>query len=191
VVAAAPSGASRRALLGRAGAGLALGVGLGVAGCGSSGTLPAKRISPAQRRLDLELLNHLIDLEHQGIAAYTAGIPLLSGRIERVAKHFLGDELAHAGELFLLIKRQHGKPNRARSSYELGHPRSRAEVLQLFHHVERGQINAYLQAIPQVAPGGTRSALAAILGSDAQHVALVRQALGEPALAGPLVTGAE
>ncbi len=180
--------ASRRGLLA---GGVAAGLAAGVAACGSGPTPAVQKLSPAQRRVDVELLNRLLDLEHQAIAAYTAGIPLLAGRTARVAKQFLRDEVAHAGELFSLVKRQHGKPHRPQAAYDLGHPQTREEVLRLLHDVERAQIRAYLSAIPLLAPGGARSALAAILGNDAQHVALVRQALGAPALLGPLVSGAE
>ena len=180
--------ASRRGLLA---GGAAAGLAAGVSACGSGSTPAARKLTPAQRRADVELLNHLLDLEHQAIAAYAAGIPLLAGYTARVAEQFLGDEVAHAGELFSLVKRRRGKPHRPRAAYDLGHPRTREEVLRLLHGVERAQISAYLVAIPVLAPGSARSALAAILGSDAQHVALVRQALGAPALLGPLVTGAE
>lgn len=177
--------ATRRALL-------VAGAAAGLAGCGGSGDKPAERkLSGAERRSEVILLNHLLDLEHQAIAAYTAGIPLLDRRTARLAKQLLNHELAHASELSSLIKRQHGRPHRPRGAYDLGHPRERIEVLQLLHRVERAQLVAYLQAIPAAAPGGARAALAAILSSDAQHVALVREALGQPALAGPLVTGGE
>jgi hypothetical protein len=177
--------ATRRALL-------AAGVAAGLAGCGGSETGPGQRkLSPAQRRSDVALLNHLLDLEHQAIAAYTAGIPLLDRHTARFARQFLNHELAHAGELFSLIKRQHGRPHRPQAAYALGHPRDRLEVLRLLHRVERAQIAAYLQAIPAASPGAARAALAAILSSDAQHMALVREMLGEPALRAALVTGAE
>lgn len=177
--------ATRRALL-------AAGAAVGLAGCGDSESGPRERkLSRSERLSDVALLNRLLDLEHQAIAAYTAGIPLLSGHTASLAKQFLNHELAHAGELVSLIKRQHGRPHRPQAAYSLGHPRDRLEVLALLHRVERAQIAAYLQAIPAAAPGAARAALAAILSSDAQHIALVRQTLGEPALRSALVTGAE
>ena len=187
------SDGSRRELLG---AGLVLSAGLLLAGCGGDGHSsplpppppPHTKISHHASELDVEVLNGLLDLEHKAIAAYSAGTPLLSGHLQRTARNFLGDELAHASELSSLITRHGGKPVRARPSYDLGHPGSLQELLQLFARVEQEQIAAYLGAIPLVRPGAMRASLGAILGSDAQHVALVRAALGEAPMIGAFVT---
>lgn len=178
---------SRRAAI-AGGAAVLLGVGL--AGCGGGGSSPAHPLAPAAVEHDLAVLDGLLDLEYEAVAAYAAGIPLLRRSLVKPVKQILADELAHVDELRSLIKRQGGKPVKARASYDLGQPRDEREVLALFHTVERRQVGGYLQAIPVVSPGGARSALAAVLGNDAQHVALVRSALGEPALAGPFVTAA-
>jgi hypothetical protein len=182
---------TRRTILSRSGVVLAAGAGLAIAGCGSQHRRPHRKLSPEREHADIGVLNHLLGIEHVAAAAYTAGIPLLSGDIAADCRRFLDDELAHAGELFLLIKRQNGTPVKPQATYPLGGtPGSRIDVLTLLHTIERRQITAYLEAIPLVAPGAARAALAAILGSDAQHVAVVRGALGEAPLVGPFVTGA-
>jgi hypothetical protein len=177
-------------MLCRAGLG-AMVAGLGVAGCGSSHHKHHTIVSPVVVNTDITVLNELLGLEQEAAAAYTAGIPLLSGPIVQDCRQFLNDEIAHAGELYSLIKRQGGTPVKPRQAYSLGSPRSRGDVLALFHSIEQRQIAAYLAAIPLVTPGGARAALGAILGSDAQHVALIRGALGERPLAGAFVTGVE
>jgi bacterioferritin (cytochrome b1) len=182
---------SRRALLQSSGAGLAAGVAAVAAGCGSQSPTSTRTISPAARSADVEILNQVLDLEHKAIAAYTAGIPLLAGHVQKAAQQFLAQELQHASELFGLIRRQDGQPDKPQPTYDLGRPRSREDVLQLLHQIERAQIRAYLAAIPEVTPGTVKSALGAILGSDAQHIALLRAALGATPLAGAFVTGNE
>jgi hypothetical protein len=177
-------------MLRTSGAGLAGGlVAVAAAGCGKHSAAPKHRISAAARSANLEILNRALDLEHKVIAAYTAGIPLLARDAQKSAQQFLGQEFAHVSELTGLIKRQQGQPDKAQAVYDLGHPRSHDEVLQLLHDVERAQIGDYLQAIPEVTPGTIRAALGAILGSDAQHIALLRSALGRAPFAGALVTG--
>jgi bacterioferritin (cytochrome b1) len=181
---------SRRELLGRAGAGLFVGGGLFVAGCGGGSRPPSpahKKISRSAAVLDVDILNGLLDIEHKAVSAYTAGIPLLSGHTQRTARNFLGDDLAHAGELASLITRHHGIPIHART-YSLGTPQTAEAFLALFARLEKEQIAAYLGAIPLVQPGAMRASLAAILGSDAQHIAIVRTLLGTPPLAGAFVT---
>ena len=183
---------SRRELLGRAGAGLLLGAGLLIEGCGGgqSGAPapPHEKISHSAAVLDVAILNGLLDIEHKAIAAYTAAIPLLTGHTQRAARDFLNDELNHASELNSLIARHGGKAVHAQPSYDLGAPQTKNAILELLVRVEHQQIAAYLGAIPLVAPGAMRASLAAIMGSEAQHIAIVRGALGRPPLTGPFVT---
>jgi hypothetical protein len=183
---------SRRALLQTSGAGLTAGVAaVMVAGCGGGQSPITRTISPTALSANVEILNLALELKHKAIAAYTAGIPLLSGPAQKSAQQFLRLELQHADELSSLIRHQDGQPNKPQPTYDLGHPRSRKAVLQLLHLVERAQVRGYLAAIPEVTPGTYKSALGAILGSDAQHVALLRAALGAAPLAGAFVTGSE
>jgi Ferritin-like domain len=181
---------SRRSLLRAGAAGIA---GLVAVGCGSaSPSLPVQlRRSPPLMRADVQLLNHLLDLEHLGIAAYTAGTPLLDSDQAKSAALFLNDELAHAGQLIGLVKAAGGKPNKPAASYDLGHPRTSDEVLALLHEVERLQIAAYLDALPQLTLGKLRQQVVAILANDAQHIAVVRAGLGQPAVPSAFVTGRE
>ncbi len=193
MVSAARSAApvSRRALLQTSGAGLTAGLAVLAAGCGGHANTTTRTISAAARSANVEILNKALDLEHKAIAAYTAGIPLLAGRAHKYAQQFLAQELQHASELFTLVKRQDGNPDKPQTSYDLGSPRSHQDVVQLLHQIERAQIRAYLAAIPEVTPGTVKSALGAILGSEAQHIALLRAVAGTSPFAGAFVTGNE
>ena len=184
---------SRRELLGGAGTGLLVGSTLLLSGCGGSGPKagPAaahKKISRSAAVLDVDILNGLLDNEHMAIAAYTAAIPLLSGHTQRAARDFLNAELNHASELGGLIARHGGKAVRPRTSYDLGSPQTGEDILRLLETVELRQIAAYLGAIPLVRPGAMRASLASILGSEAQHLVIVRSALHKPPLTGAFVT---
>jgi rubrerythrin len=182
---------SRRRLLGGSGAGLVAGAFV-LAGCSHKSHRPdVHKIPPHVRAKDVEILNRALDLEHKAIAAYTAGIPLLGGSAHDAAKQFLGQELSHAGELSGLIKQAGGKANKPKASYDLGRPRNRTDVLRLLHELERAEIAVYLAAIPDVSPGSVRAAVAAILGNDAQHVVILRAALGLEPIPSAFVTGGE
>lgn len=188
-------GASRRALL--RGAGQAI-VGVGalaiISGCGGQAPSGSRstQISEPAVRTDLQILNAALALERRTVTAYIAAIPLVPHSLVKGAKAFLSEELEHTGELISLIKGAGGKaPDRA-DSYDLGpSPRNASEVLALLHSLERLQIASYLSWIPRLSPGPVRAAVSTILASDAQHVAILRAAQGQPALAGPLVTGKE
>ena len=141
--------------------------------------------------MDVAALNRLLDIEYAAVAAYTAGIPLLTGRGLTAAKRFLDQELSHANELAGLISFEHGRPKSAKASYDLGHPRSGADVIRLLHTVESTQIAAYVDAIPRLSPGRVRAALASILANDAQHISILRSVLGRPPAPAAFVTGSE
>lgn len=161
----------------------------GLAGCGSSHHQDIRSVSKPAQSVDIELLNRALDLEHETIAAYTAGIPLLSGRPRKAAQQFLDQELSHAGELYGLIKQAKGKPHKPRAAYDLGHPSSSADVLKLLHQLEGRQLGLYLSVITQLSPGSVRAAITSVFGSDAQHVAILRSTLGLAPLPTPFVTG--
>jgi len=177
---------SRRSMLLAAGAGLA---GALVAGCGSQSIRQQVHNSEPLLTNDVDLLNGLLHLEHVAIAAYTAGIPLLDQPTAKAGQLFLNDEISHAGDVAGLVREAGGKPIKPAPSYALGHPRTSEEVLMLLHSVENAQIAGYLNAIQRLEPGVVKQQVASILANDAQHVAVVRAALGRPAIPSAFVTG--
>ena len=183
-----PDASSRRGLLRAAGAGLA---GAVVAGCGKASLRAQVHNSATVLDTDVGLLQHLLHLEHVSIAAYTAGTPLLPQATVKAGQLFLNHELAHAGALAGLIHAAGAKPNKPAPSYDLGHPRASRDVLALLHRVESEQIAAYLDALPRLEPASVKQSVAAILSNDAQHLAVVRAALGQPAVPSAFVTGRE
>jgi hypothetical protein len=188
------SPAPRRALFKRASGAIVGLAAFGVAGCGSSGPMGQQSVKNAPQSVrsgDVALLNGLLDLERHTVAAYTAGIPLLLHPEAKTARQFLDEELEHTGELLSLIKAAKGIPIARRASYDLAHPRSAADALSLLHSLERAQITAYLGALPRLSPGTVRAAVASILTSDAQHVAILRLAQGEVGAPSAFVTGHE
>jgi hypothetical protein len=179
---------SRRGLLRAVGAGLA---GAILAGCGSQSIRAQVQNSRPVLHSDVDLLNRLLHLEHVAIAAYTAGIPLLAPATHKAGQLFLNDEISHAGDIAGLVRAAGGKPIKPAPSYALGHPRTSQEVLTLLHNVENMQIAAYVDAIAVLRPGTLKQQVASILANDAQHIAVVRAALGQPAIPSAFVTGKE
>jgi bacterioferritin (cytochrome b1) len=179
---------TRRGLLRGAGAGVA---GVLIAGCGGQSLKAQVSNSKPLLQSDVDLLNHLLHLEHMAIAAYTAGIPLLEQPTAKAGQLFLNDEMSHAGDVAGLVRAAGGKPIKPEPSYALGHPRTSQEVLKLLHDVENAQIAAYVDAIAVLRPGTLKQQVASILANDAQHIAVVRAALGQPAIPSAFVTGRE
>lgn len=136
------------------------------------------------------MLNQLLEVEYYAIAAYTAGLPFLSRAERKAAKQFLGQDVTHASTLQGLIKQAGGKAVMPQPSYDLGAPRP-ADILTLLHTLEGRQIDAYLQRIPALTPGKLRSTAAAIMANDAQHLAVLRQALGREPIPSAFASGRE
>jgi hypothetical protein len=173
-------------------AGVAAGSALALTACGSKSLRTQLKEAPAGvARTDVQVLTHLLDLEYLAIAAYTAAIPLLSPGAARIAKQFLGQELAHASGLGGLVKAAGAKVHYPPPSYDLGHPRDERGLLALLHAVESTQLTAYLQAIPRLSPGPVRAAAAGYFANDAQHISLLRAELGESPLPAAFVSGRE
>jgi rubrerythrin len=184
---------TRRTVL-RAVAGVAaLGSISGLAACRARPAPPPPVVTPPVNRSklssDLELLAVALSVEHQAIAAYTAGIPLLSGAFARAAREFLAAEVSHATEIATLITKGGGKPAPPPpTGYAFGTPRNERDVLALLHHVEQLSIGTYLSAVPALTPGDVRASVASILADEAQHISIIRAVTGKAPVPGPLVT---
>lgn len=180
---AATGGAAAAMLVGGSGSAM-------LAGCSGSKPLRVKvRTGVTVEGADVPILNALLDLEQYAVAGYTAGIPLLDYPAAKAAKQFLSQELAHAQELSTLIRKGGGKPRRPRASYDLGHPTTNAQVLTLLGELENVQLSAYLDRIPLLTAGRLRSTVAALCANDAQHLAVLRQQLGQSPVPAAFVTG--
>ncbi len=179
---------SRRGFLG---SGLAAGGALVVAGCGGDSLKKQLVQAPPVAHTDVALLNHLIDLEYLAVAAYTAGLPLLGPTAYHAAKQFLAQELGHVSGLGLLVREAGGKEHKPRLAYDLGAPKTAAEVLRLLHEVEAQQIAAYLEIIPRLGPAKVRTLTTQYYANDAQHISIVRSLQGQSPLPAAFVTGRE
>jgi hypothetical protein len=194
VVTSAPAGAdsTRRSLLKRSAGLVAAGAASGaLAGCGGASKHPDVRSLPAPvRDTDVTILNGLLDLCQRTVAAYTACVPLFSGHLHAAGKQFLDQDLAHAGELYRLIKQADGEPHKPQASYDLGKPRGRTDLVRLLHQLETDMVSQSLKALPDLSSGSVRATVASILANDTQHVVVLRIALRLPPIPSPLVTGA-
>jgi hypothetical protein len=178
---------SRRALIARGA--LAAGSLLGVSACaGAIPTTPTVRSGPPEPG-QARLLNGLRALEMEAIHVFEAGIPVLGrSSIAGYAQQFLSYAIIRAAALAALVKEHGGAPTNLAARTYHGAPSTRLGTLELFRSLQRREIDAYLTAIPRITPGTARASLGAMLAAVAQQQALVRRALGEPALQGPIVS---
>jgi rubrerythrin len=132
---------------------------------------------------DVGILNTALAAELEAIAAYQLGADsgLLQKPVKELAVTFQGHHKAHADLLSGTITKLGGKPVAAKQHYTFPTEKlkSQADVLRFAAQLEQGAVSAYLGAVPLFANRDLSHAAASILGDEAMHWAVLRNALGE------------
>src|SRR5262245_32640191 len=132
---------------------------------------------------DVQILNTALGAEFEAIAAYQAGAQsnLLQKPVLELALTFQGHHKDHADLLAKTVEKLGGKPVAAKSKYDfpVDQLKSQADVLRFAAKLEQGAVSAYLGAVPLFGNHDLAKAAASILGDEAMHWAVLRQALGE------------
>jgi hypothetical protein len=166
---------------------------LGVSGLGLSGAAVAllagrdalaaasdKSVNPAN---DVAILNTALAAELEAIAAYGvgAGSGLLQAPVLALATTFQGHHKQHADVLASTVGKLGGKAVAAKTQYNFPVEtlKTQADVLRFAAGLEKGAVSAYLGAVPLFKDRELAKAAASILGDEAMHWAVLRNALGE------------
>lgn len=132
---------------------------------------------------DVAILNAALGAEQEAIAAYGVGAAsgLLQKSVLDLAIQFQGHHKEHADALAATVKKLGGTPVEARKSYSFPTQKlkAQADVLVFAAELERGAVSAYLGAVPILADRDLAKVAASILGDEAMHWAVLRQALGQ------------
>ncbi len=170
-------GAARRIFLGQSSLVLS---GAAVALLAGRESLAAQASSGTQ---DVQILNTALGAELEAIAAYQLGAEskLLQKPVLDLAVTFQGHHKEHADVLAKTIEKLGGSPVTAKAHYNFpaDQLKSQADVLRFAAKLEQGAVSAYLGAVPLFGNRDLSKAAASILGDEAMHWAILRQALGE------------
>ena len=132
---------------------------------------------------DAQILNTALGAELEAIAAYQLGAEskLLQKPALDLALTFQGHHKEHAELLAKTVDKLGGKPVAAKAKYNfpVEQLKTQADVLKFAARLEQGAVSAYLGAVPLFANRDLAKAAASILGDEAMHWAILRQALGE------------
>ena len=171
---------SRRAFLGNSGLLLSASAVALLAGCD---TLAGMQKGSKSESSDVVVLNSALGAEYEGIAAYQVGAEsgLLEQPILKVALQFQGHHKQHADVLVKTITQLGGTPITAKDKYTFPTDKfkTQADVLRFAAQLEKGAVSAYLGAVPAFNNRDLAKAAASILGDEAMHWAVLRNALGE------------
>jgi rubrerythrin len=172
--------ASRRTFLGVSGLGLS---GAAVALLAGRDSLAAAAEAGANPANDVAILNTALAAELEAIAAYGvgAGSGLLKGAVLTLATTFQGHHKQHADVLAGTVTRLGGKAATAKAQYSfpVDTLKTQNDVLRFAAGLEKGAVSAYLGAVPLFKDRELAKAAASILGDEAMHWAVLRQAIGD------------
>ena len=169
---------ARRAFLGKSGLLLS---GTAVALLAGRDALAAKGGKSAES--DIRVLNSALGAEFEAIAAYQVGAEsgLLQKPVLDLAVTFQGHHKEHADILSKTVVKLGGNPVTAKAKYTFPTEtlKTQADVLRFAATLEKGAVSAYLGAVPLFDNRDLAKAAASILGDEAMHWAILRNALGE------------
>ncbi|HLJ21603.1 MAG TPA: ferritin-like domain-containing protein [Stellaceae bacterium] len=178
--------ASRRKFMRGAGTATLSGLAIAMlAGCESQAAANKPMMAAANTSDDVAILNTALGLEYQAIAAYQVGAEsgLLQKPVLDLAVQFQSDHKKHAEILNSTITKMGGAAVMAKKPMEYGFPtaslKSQADVLKFAANLEQGAASAYLGAVPAFMSKDLSKYAASILGDEAMHWAVLRNALGE------------
>ena len=132
---------------------------------------------------DARILITALGAELEAIAAYQVGAEsgLLQKAVLDLAVSFQGHHKEHADLLAKTIAKLGGKPVSAKDKYNFPTDtlKTQNDVLRFAATLEKGAVSAYLGAVPVFSNRDLAKAAASILGDEAMHWAILRNALGE------------
>lgn len=132
---------------------------------------------------DVSVLNGALGAELEAIAAYQVGAEsgLLQKPVLDLALSFQGHHKEHADVLAKTILKLGGQPVSAKAKYTFPVEtlKTQSDVLRFAAMLERGAVSAYLGAVPVFDNRELAKAAASILGDEAMHWAILRNALGD------------
>jgi bacterioferritin (cytochrome b1) len=171
---------ARRTFLSLGGAGLSGAAVALLAGRDALAAVSDKAANPAN---DVAILNSALAAELEAIAAYGvgAGSGLLKGAVLTLATTFQGHHKQHADVLAGTVTKLGGTAAVAKAQYSFPVEtlKTQNDVLRFAASLEKGAVSAYLGAVPLFKDRELAKAAASILGDEAMHWAVLRQAIGE------------
>jgi rubrerythrin len=151
---------------------------------GANDALAAAKTKRSQTQAqDAGILNTALGAELEAIAAYQLGADsgLLSKPVLALAVQFQGHHNEHAAALAGAVEKLGGRPVEAKKDYGFPTDKLKAEkdIVSFAAGLEKGAVSAYLGAVPIVGDRELARVAASILGDEAMHWAILRQALGQ------------
>jgi hypothetical protein len=158
-----------------------------LAGCGGGGssttTTTTTEAASAEPSSDAQILDNVLGRQEAAAQAFAAVGPALAPRLARMAAYFRAQELEHADAVLKALRGLKSPAEPVGESIDAGGLKSERERLVFLYEVESATIDQELSAISNLESSWPRSLLASTVANQAQHLTLLREALGEGPLA--------
>jgi rubrerythrin len=147
--------------------------------CGGSGGGTTTAVP--DKAADVETLNNILTREMAAVHAYDNALSKFKGRDLPMEREFRAQEQEHVDAIVKALRGLGGKAEPQEEEIESAGLRSRGAVLDFLYEVESVSIAGDLRAISHLTAPWPRSLLGSIAANQAQHLVLLRRALGADA----------
>lgn len=147
-----------------------------VGGCGSGGGSSEE----SEKAADAELSNSLLAGELTLLSAYAPSLRVLRGADRALLLRLRGQDQAHVDALTKVLHGLGAETEEEAGELEGERPRGRREAILLAYEAENAALDEALGAVPKLETYAPRALAAALAVDHAQHLVLLRRALGAP-----------
>jgi hypothetical protein len=152
-----------------------LGGALLASGCGKSGD--GAETNP-EKGSDAAILNASLARELTLLEAYTYGQSLLNGDLGAIGRRFRAQQQEYVSALTKALRGLGGDVEAEAEELDPAGIRSRASLLELLYALESAALAAYVEEAPRLFTSAPRTLGTSLAAGHAQHVVVLRQALG-------------
>lgn len=152
---------------------------LALAACGGSGGGTTTAVP--DKAADAETLNNVLTRELAAIRAYERTLPLLRGPALASAREFRAQEQEHVDAVVKALRGLGEPAAPVEEEIESEGLKTQADALEFLYEVESVSVADSLRAISHLTSPWPRSLLGSIAANQAQHLVLLRRALGADA----------
>jgi hypothetical protein len=133
----------------------------------------------SEKAADVEVLNGVLAQELTMVDAYGRALEHVRGRALVLAGQLRGQNQAHLDAIIRSIRGAGGETDAEAAELEPPGPKSAEEALLLAYEEENTSLGEALDAAADLNVPSSRTLAAALAASHAQHLAVLRQLLGE------------
>ena len=146
-----------------------------LAACGSGGDTTTVARDKAG---DAETLNNVLGREQAAVRAYERTLPLLRGAALASAREFRASEQEHVDAIVKALRGLGEPAEPEEEEIESEDLKTQADALGFLYEVESASVAYGLRAISHLTYPWPRSLLGSIVANQAQHLVVLRRALG-------------